>query len=128
VEVRPPTMGFGLKVTDVGPGGDTVRVPVSATPPYVADTTTSVEAPTALVVAVNVADVWPAATVTLAGTATTPMSALDSVTTAPLAGAGSLIVTVPVEVFPPRTGEGLKVSEVGTGGVTVSVAVSVTPA
>ena len=58
---------------------------------------------TALVVAVNVALVAPAGTVTLAGTVTRAGWMFDSVTTAPPAGAGVPRITLPVEGVPPTT-------------------------
>jgi hypothetical protein len=58
---------------------------------------------TALVLAVNAALVAPAGTVTLAGTLTRVVLLLDSVTTAPPAGAGVPRITVPVEGLPPMT-------------------------
>lgn len=60
---------------------------------------------------VNVALVAPAATVTLAGVLATVVLLLDSVTTAPPAGAAPLSVTVPVEEFPPVTLVGFSVSD-----------------
>lgn len=77
---------------------------------------------------VKVAVVEPAETVTLAGTVATAVLLLESVTAAPADGAGPLSVTVPVEVLPPRTEVGLKVTELSVGVVTVSVAVRVVPA
>ena len=74
----------------------------------------------------KVAVVAPAATVTLEGTVATVVLLLESTTCAPLAGAGPLNVTVPVEdCVPPVTLIGFSVSEetVGGGGgagVTVS--------
>jgi hypothetical protein len=56
----------------------------------------------ARVVAVNVALVWPAGTVTLAGTITTG-SVLVKPTVPPPSGAGLLSVTVPVEELPAST-------------------------
>ena len=52
---------------------------------------------TALVVRVKVAVVAPAATVTLEGTCAAAVLLLESVTCAPLEGAGPLKVTLPVE-------------------------------
>ena len=68
----------------------------------------------------NVAVVEPVATVTLAGTWAAGLL-LESVTTAPPAGAGPLSVTVPVEAFPPSTEAGfrLTVLRTATGAVTV---------
>ena len=64
---------------------------------------TAVDALTILVLTVNVADVAPAATVTLAGTRAAVVLLLESATCAPPAGAGPLNVTVPVDEFPPTT-------------------------
>src|SRR2546430_1664460 len=87
-----------------------------------------VDAPTALVVTVNVPLVAPTGTVTLAGTVAAVLS-LDSVTCAPPAGAGPSSVAVPVELLPPVTVVGFTPSEERrTGcGFTVRVAVRVTP-
>jgi hypothetical protein len=82
---------------------------------------------TGLVVMVNVAVVAPAATVTLAGSCAAAVLLLDRVTTAPVAGAGPVNVTVPVDEVPPITVLGLKLTEVNVAAVTVRVAVLVTP-
>jgi hypothetical protein len=52
---------------------------------------------------------------------------LESVTTAPPAGAGPLNVTVPVEEIPPITELGLRVIELKVNTVTVRVVVFVAP-
>jgi hypothetical protein len=88
---------------------------------------TFVFAETGFVVTVNVAVVAFAATVTLAGTCAAKVLLLDKVTTAPLAGAGPLSATVPVEDVPPITVLGLKVTVLTTGAVTVNNAVLVVP-
>ena len=80
---------------------------------------------TVLVLTLNVAIVEPAETVTLAGTVATFVLLLDSVTTAPAAGAGPFNVTVPVEVVPPRTEVGFRETEVRVAAVTVKFAVRV---
>jgi hypothetical protein len=74
------------------------------------------------VVIVKVADVLPAGTVTLAGSVAAGLP-LDRVTTAPPVGAGALSVTVPVELAPPITVIGFRVTEdiVAACGTTVSV-------
>jgi len=75
--------------------------------------------------AAKVALVAPAGTVTLAGTVATVASLLESVATAPPAGAAALRVTVPIEVLPLVTLAGLRLTEdkVAAGvGVTVSTA------
>jgi hypothetical protein len=99
----------------------TVKVPVAvAPPPVVAVTTTEVLEPTALVVAVNVAVVAPASTVTFAGTEAAALL-LDSEIVVPPTGAALLNVTVPVEfATPPLTVAGLNVTEARIG-TTVSV-------
>jgi hypothetical protein len=83
---------------------------------------------TGFVVTLKLALVAPAATVTLAGTLATVLP-LERPMTAPPAGAGPLIVTVPVEPLPPVTLLGLRLSPDIVGppdGVTVSVADTVT--
>lgn len=71
---------------------------------------TIVDAPTALVLMVNVALVAPAGTLTLEGTLTAVLL-LDSVTCAPPAGAGPLNITIPVEdCAPPTTLVGFNVN------------------
>ena len=87
----------------------------------------TVDAPTGLVLIVNVALALPAGMVTLAGTLAAALL-LESVTWAPAAGAGPLRVTVPVDdCAPPVTLVGFSVSEEALGrrgiGVTGSVIV-----
>jgi energy-converting hydrogenase Eha subunit B len=92
---------------------------------YEAEIVTDVEMRTPEVPTVNVALVAPDGTVTLGGTLAAPLL-LASATCAPLAGAGPLSVSVPVEdCTPPITLVGFSASEVRVGsggGVTVSVA------
>jgi hypothetical protein len=88
---------------------------------------TLVFAATAEVLTLKVALEAPAATVTLAGTETTDVFALLSVTTAPPLGAPLVNVIVPCDVVPPTTEVGLtltadKLAEVG-GGVDAAWAV-----
>jgi hypothetical protein len=75
---------------------------------------------------VNVADVLPAETVTLAGTDATAGLALARVTAMPPVGALPLSVTVPVELAPPVTVAGLRESVDIAGGFTVKVVVRLT--
>src|SRR5262249_6275190 len=114
-----------------GAGGFTVSVAVWLTPPKLPPMVTDVAAVTPVVVILKLALVAPAATVTLAGTPATVVLLLDSVTTAPLAGAAEVKLTVPVLPAPPATLAGLTVSvdKVGAGGTgfTVNTAVRVTP-
>jgi hypothetical protein len=82
---------------------------------------------TVRVVTGNVAEVWPAATVTEAGTVAFGLL-LESATAIPPAGAAPLSFAVPVEEFPPTTDVGLSVTlESATFGVIVRAAVLVTP-
>lgn len=74
-------------------------------------------------VAVKVAVVAFAGTVTLAGTCAAAVLLLERVTTAPPVGAALLKVTVPVEEVPPTTDEGLIVTELTTFASTVRPAV-----
>lgn len=78
--------------------------------------------PTAIVVSLNVAELAPAAMVTLAGgEAIYPLD--ERVTATPPAGASPLRVTVPVGEVPAITGEGVIVKPSRAGGLIVSVAV-----
>jgi hypothetical protein len=90
---------------------------------------TAVEEVTELVVAVKVAVVAPAATVTDAGTWVAAVFELVSVTNAPPAGAAAVNVTVPVDEAPPTTEVGFMLtplSAAAAAGVTVNVAVRLT--
>ena len=80
---------------------------------------TWVAEPTAEVVTGKVAEVAPAATVTLAGTEATDVLPLASVITAPPEGATASSVTVPVDPDPPVTLVGLTETDEITGGFTL---------
>ena len=81
---------------------------------------------TLVVVIVNVALVAFAATVTEAGTDADALL-LDRVTTAPPVVAGPVSLTVPVLFVPPVTEVGLAVRVESAAGLTISVAVLLTP-
>jgi hypothetical protein len=102
--------------------GVTVRGAVTVAP-LVAEMVTLLDETTVRVVTVKVALVFPAATVTFAGTVATVVALLERVTTVPAAGAGPLRVTVPVDGVPPFTVVGFNVKELTVGAVTVSDAV-----
>ena len=87
---------------------------------------TGVDAATAVVLIVKVAVVLAAGTVTLEGTLAAALL-LESVTSAPPAGAGPLSVTVPVgDCAPPTTLVGLNVSEEADGGTGTGATGSIT--
>src|SRR5260370_943039 len=67
----------------------------------------------------------PAGTVTLAGTEATVVSALESVTTAPLPDTGPFISTVPWEVDPPTRELGFSETAFRASGLTRSAAAAV---
>ena len=94
----------------------TVNVADRVTLLYVAVIVAEEDAATAAVVAVKVALVAPAATVTLAGTAATAVLLLESAMTAPPAGAAPDSVTVPVEFAPPVRLGGLRVTAFSVAG------------
>ena len=126
VEEMPPTTVVGFNVRLERTAGVMVRVAVFDVEPKVADTVTAVWATTPAVVTVNVADVFPAAIVTVPATlAATLLLARD--TEIPPDGAAAPIVTVPVEFLPPRRDVGLSVNAVIAGGLIVKVAVWDTP-
>jgi hypothetical protein len=126
VEVFPPVTEVGLRVTELSTAALTVSVAVFATPRF-PEIVTEVLLATGLVVIVNVAVVAFAATVTVAGTCAAAVLLLDRVTAAPPAGADPVRVTVPVEVVPPVTEVGLRVTVLSAAAVTVRAAVFVTP-
>ena len=126
VELLPPTTDVGVLVSVDNVGALTVSVVVRVTP-YVPEIVTEVFAVTGVVVMVKVADRAPAAIVTLAGTCAADVLLLLKVTTAPTVGAAPLRVTVPVELLPPTTEVGDRVTEDKDAAVTVSVAFVLVP-
>lgn len=113
-ELPPPVtlVGFSTTLLRLAAGGGggtgvTVSVVVRLVPSYVPVSVTLVFAPTALVVTLKLALVAPAATVTLAGTLATAGLLLESVTTAPPAGAAAVKLADPVAAFGPTTLLGL---------------------
>jgi hypothetical protein len=111
VEDVPPTTETGFKPTELRTGVVTVK-PTVCVEPRVAEIVRGALATTGLVVTVNVAVVAPALTLTEAATWAAAVLLLKRATTAPLAGAGALSVTVPVDEAPPITEEGLRTTEV----------------
>ena len=78
---------------------------------------------TGCVVTVNVVLVWPAGTVTDAGTDATVGALLERATVVPPPGAGSEMKTVPTAELPPLTSAGFTESPVSVGGAVVPVIV-----
>jgi len=118
VAALPPVTDAGETLTETSVGAVMESVAVALFPFTVAVIVAVTAALTAAVVTVKVADVCPAATVTVPGTVADEL--LDaSATTRPPVGAGPLSVTVPVEETPPATVVGLSVTEVVTGAETV---------
>ena len=104
------------------------RVALFVTPPAVAETVTEVLDEPGEVVTLNVVELLPGGTVTLAGTLATEGLLLDSATTVPPAGAAPLRVTVPVEELPALTVVGESVNDDSKGGLMVRAVVLVMPA
>ena len=122
----PPLTLVGFKVSaETTRTGLTVMVAALDTPLRVAVIVKEDAAVTVRVVIVKVADVAPAATVTLAGTVPMVVDEDARVTTAPPVGAALVNTTVPVTVLPPVTAATLvvRVDKTAAGGVTVMVAV-----
>ena len=110
VEALPPTTDVGLSEIDFRDSGCRFKFAVLVVPFEEALIVTDVDLVTAAVFMLNVALVAPPATVTFDGTVASEMELLDSVTVVPLAGAAALKVTVPVEVLPPVTVVGFRLS------------------
>ena len=126
----PPLTLVGFKVrVETTRTGLTVIVAVLDTPLRVAVIVKEDAAVTVRVVIVKVADVAPAATVTLVGTVPMVVDDDASVTTAPPVGAGDVNTTVPVTGTPPVTDVTtvVRVDKTAAGGVTVMVAVPLDP-
>ena len=127
VEGFGPTTDTGLNASEESAGGSTVRGAAFVTPEYVAEMLNVAEVVRVFVVIVNVAEVAPAATVTLDGTVAAEVFALVRLTDT-VEVAGTVSVTVPVTGLPPATADEDSVNEASAaGGVTVNVAVCVTP-
>ena len=115
VELTPPSTVAGSRLTpeSTAMGAVTVRLAVVVAELYVAEITTGVAIVTGVVVTANVAVVWPSRTVTEAGTWAAALS-LVRLTTAPPAGAAMSRVTVPVELPPPSTVVGSRLTPEST--------------
>lgn len=126
VAVLGPVTDVGLTARVLIVGAETPSVPVTEPPFAVAVIVADWFVPTATVVAVKVAVVAPAATVTVAGTLTVELFE-ESDTLWPPAGAAALSVTVPVELVPPTTVVGFSETLDTPIGLTVRVPVAELP-
>lgn len=107
--------------------GVTVRAPLWVAPAKALEMAIDRALATRPVETTKVALSAPVGTVTLAGTATTVVSALERATTAPLPDTGPFISTVPWEVDPPTTELGFSKTAFTASGLTVSAALAVVP-
>ena len=127
VEFKPPTKVVGFSVNTLRAAGLIVKVFERFADARLAEMLAFTTDATAVVVAVNVAEVAPAGMTTVAGT-----TALDDpevkLTVSPPVGAGPSSVTVPVLFVPPVTVAGDKLSPVNTPGLTVNVPFAGLPA
>lgn len=122
----PPTTDVGARVKLAKTAGGLIaRVAVTETVPSLAVIVALINAATVEVATVNVAVVAPATTVTLDGIVALGLPE-DKATTDPPVGAGASRVTVPIEVAPPRTEVGSRVTLASADeGVIASVVVAV---
>ena len=122
VELAPPTNDDGdsdrLSISD----GVTVRFAVSVVTLVVAKNLTVVEVPTSVVATEKLAEVAPAATVTLAGTVALGLFE-DRKIILPPGPAGPLRLTDPAAVVPPGTDNGDTLRDTSSAGLTVILAI-----
>jgi hypothetical protein len=104
----------------------TASVPVAVVPFALAAISTLRVAVTAVVVTLNVTNVLPLGTFTVAGTVAATFDDV-SCTVVPAAGATPVSVTVPMEVLPPRTAAGANVTDAGRAACTVKTPVADEP-
>lgn len=120
VENDPPTTDDGAKVKLFGIVGEIVKDVDTEIPSAAAVIFVDRVEVTAVVLIANVAEVAPAATVTVPGGAALLLLELR-LTTSPAGGATPLNETVPVDELPPTTVVGETVNPAGADGVMVRV-------
>lgn len=127
-EIEDPEATLAGQLTELSETGEvSVRTKVRVTPLAEAVSVAETSAPTAAAVAVKLALLADAETVTEAGTVTLPLL-LESETTRPPARAGRLSVTVQVDVAGPCTEAGVHDKLLNCGSAeTITVSVRVTP-
>jgi len=123
VDGSPPRTLAGFRLIDASAAGVMVSVAFWLIPAKVAVITALVCEFTPMVVTVKVTELFPAGTVTEAGTVAA-IFPLESVTFVPAGPAPPVSVTVPVDGLPPSTVVGLKVSEANVAAVIVRTAFS----
>ncbi len=126
VELDPPMTEAGLRTSELRTGARIFSVADWLVPLRLAEIDVPVSEATAVVFTVKVAEVFPAGTVILAGTVAAALP-LVSFSEMPPVGAAPLRVTVPVELVPPVTEAGLRVTAVRVGGRSVTVVVTEVP-
>ena len=127
VDELPPITAPGDRVIVEMPDSVMVRLAVCVLLARLAEIDATVVPDTATVVIVKVVDVAPPAIVTVPGRVALVEFEERLIVTPPV-GAALESVTVPVEVPPPRTEFGDRVTDAMDGGLTVKVAVFVEPA
>lgn len=127
VDRAPPVRAAGLSDRADRDAGLTVMAAVWLRPLAVAVIVTSAAAKTGFDVAVKVAEVAPAGTVTVAGTVAAAVFELLSEATNPLVGAAPVRVIVPVDGEPPVAAVGLIDRDDRVAGLTMMGAVLLTP-
>ena len=123
----PPSTVLGLSEIEAIQVGVTERTAVAIDRPFVAVIVAVPDPVAPAVVIVNVVELAPPGTVTVAGTLASALEELKDSGYPPV-GAGPLSVTVALELFPPATLVGDKERVEITGAATVSDAAMVTPA
>ena len=126
VDGLPPATELGLSDKLASAAGLIVSVADRLLPASAAEREAGVGVSTPVVVAVNVAEVWPAATVTVEGTVAAALLELKLITR-PALGAPLEIVTVPIEPVPPVTELGFSVRLVRVGALIVRMALTAWP-
>jgi len=126
IEPLPPVTELELNVNDIIAAGFTVSIALLLVTSVAVTVTAGFGAvATPTVVALKVCDDCPAAIAILAGTITTDGAELVKETVTPPAGAAWLSVTVPVELVPPVTVAGLKLTpDTVSDGSTVTFAIT----
>jgi len=123
---KPPWRFRGAMLIDLTTAAETVKVLALVCEPTVPTIVAVESAATGCVAIRKVPEVPPGRIRMKPGTVALARSEVKVIVTPP-GPAGPFNVTVPIELMPPKTVGGLKVSDVAIGEVTVNVEVTVTP-